>query len=456
MRKRLVLAVSSIVLVVGVLVALSYRLRPGFEFIRMETVPKLVPSEPSSPDISWTRQERAETPDSMRSAELHGGALSGELFASEREPQNACCSAEQNGFRSLRHARFPDRNIFTTVGLNFQHLLSGRAKYWEFNGYMGNFAPRREPSTLRVHSQNSAGLFWAAANSRWNANSEMTFTLGNENCVDLEFRTALETVPEVEYLVYMWASYLRDVKDMAMRFWGVRNLEMWGSEWGSGAVGWARLDEWKAPNPVDSRHGIVQYLGTPTLAYDDGIPPLNLQSYEYCAFLLPFFFGVVDGDRDPATADDDMAYIMMFDQADHIRFAMWDFSENPRTPVWDWQYVLCNPRPAMTYGYRARLVYKPYMGLADVTAEYVKWLKSLDTPRNELRIEVDPPDAATLFPKDIAGTYSDRVQVCFGVNPSRGWAFDHWEGNVTRKEFRFTKITLKHDEVVRAVCRRIE
>ena len=82
-----------------------------------------------------------------------------------------------------------------------------------------------------------------------------------------------------------------------------------------------------------------------------------------------------------------MVYIMMFDQKEPIRFAMWNFIRdaegNPDThsPAWDWQYVIRQPVLNKEYGYRARIVYKPYVGRKDVIDEYEGWLREIVLPQ---------------------------------------------------------------------------
>ena len=78
-----------------------------------------------------------------------------------------------------------------------------------------------------------------------------------------------------------------------------------------------------------------------------------------------------------------LLYIMMFDQKESIRFATWNFftdshgNADPRLPAWDWQYVIRNPQLGLTYGYRARMIYKPFISVVDVIHEYERWRDSL-------------------------------------------------------------------------------
>ena len=46
--------------------------------------------------------------------------------------------------------------------------------------------------------------------------------------------------------------------------------------------------------------------------------------------------------------------------------------------AWDWQYVIREPEVDKEYGYRARIVYKPFAGRDDIRAEYMDWVRRLD------------------------------------------------------------------------------
>ena len=94
--------------------------------------------------------------------------------------------------------------------------------------------------------------------------------------------------------------------------------------------------------------------------------------------------GEVCPNNDLTTEDDTLVYIMMFNQTAPIRFAMWNFNRNAEgkpdthSPAWDWQYVIRDPEVGRTYGYRARVVIKPWVDHYDVVQEYRSWRKELD------------------------------------------------------------------------------
>ncbi len=75
----------------------------------------------------------------------------------------------------------------------------------------------------------------------------------------------------------------------------------------------------------------------------------------------------------------------MFDQRESIRFAMWNFIKNTQgvldthCPAWDWQYAIRKPQINKEYGYRARVIYKPFAGKDVVKTEYENWVSVIDS-----------------------------------------------------------------------------
>ena len=124
-------------------------------------------------------------------------------------------------------------------------------------------------------------------------------------------------------------------------------------------------------------------LDVPDLPYEDGAKTLNVLEDPTKKFILPFYYGLVDGDGDSATTDDTMAYAMMFDQRETMRFALWNFikdssdKQDTHSPAWDWQFVIHKPQVGKTYGYKARVIYIPFTSREDIKAEYERWAGGL-------------------------------------------------------------------------------
>ena len=77
-----------------------------------------------------------------------------------------------------------------------------------------------------------------------------------------------------------------------------------------------------------------------------------------------------------------MVLILMFDRTytpdDEIRFSLFKFKvpRHPR-PAWDFQYVIRNIRRDRPYGFRGRLIWKPFVSAEDCRTEYHRWRASL-------------------------------------------------------------------------------
>lgn len=445
---RTYIAVLFSVLLVGFLIRWALFLLP-MDTIKVATDYSKYETPPSNIGLEWTKSQEGEVLSTTPVFQWASEELWGACYPTDPTKENVDCAMEQNGLRVLGHQRYPERNIFYPAGLNFEHILSGLAVDENRNW----FTPRREHSYLTNVSDKAVSLFWPADASAWNASAEMIYALGNGPYVDMTFKTAFEQPIDRAYIVYMWASYLRETRRHCIHYFGARDVYELSPGTFKGMVQWVHFGE-REIAPETPENSIVPYMGMPALKRESVSSALNIDSVNRCAFLLPFFYGLVDGDGDLATTNDDMLYMMMFDQAAPIRFIMWDFSKNEHRPVWDWQYVIHHPKPFQSYQYRARLVYKPFLSVEDAVQEYVSWLKGLADPRHELSIAVDPPGSGVIYPNNLDGMYGDQVRVYFGVNPAQGWKFDRWEGPVDDSLLCYTGIQLNQSSRVRALCKK--
>ncbi len=409
------------------------------------TTPYTTPSL-AQKDLLWT--ETYNNTAALNSGIFRGANefLAGACFPTEPE-MNVVNGMEQSGFRELYHQRYPERNLYYAVGLNFEHIISGRLA----DEYRNSFTPRKERVSLWQHSEDSASLFWPSETSAWAVASEMTYAFGAGPYLDMTFNTALRTPLTQDYLVYMWASYMTRAREPYITFYGVRDLYTFGAGWGKGSIGWVRFGK-RRQSEDTNENSAIPFLGSPKLEYEEIEFPHNMACYTRTVFLLPFFYGILDGDGNLSTRNDDMVYLMMFDQAEPIRFLFFDFG-GPQDPVWDWQYIIHGPKINQTYRYRARLVYKPFQGVEDVTAEYVSWIKGLAPPVYEVTFSVEPKEGGMFFPENLSGVYGHDVRIYFGVNPAAEWVFDHWEGPVDDPRRRYTGMQVNQASCIRAVCR---
>jgi len=274
-----------------------------------------------------------------------------------------------SGFNPLSSATFPDTTLFRgdAVGWNFEHIFNGAAA----DASRSMFTPRKDPCFLRDKTDASVSLSWPAQGSSWGVEAEMKYTMVDRHTVDLRFEATLtEDAWPMGYLAMMWASYMNRTRDRRIYFYG----------WEGNREGWVSFGD-----DVDDgfETGTVRYHEVEPLPYEDGAQTLNIIEHPSKTYVLPFYYGLVDGDGDIATKEDTMAYVVMFDQAPSIRFAMWNFIRNPEgnpdthSPAWDWQFVIRSPERGGTYGYRARVLYKPFESRDAVLEDYETWRREL-------------------------------------------------------------------------------
>jgi hypothetical protein len=299
--------------------------------------------------------------------QLSGACFSGTL-AENLSGQNPLGA----GFRPLVHERFPDQNIYRddAVGLNFEHIFNGAAADREIS----HATPRIDPRLIVSHSTSEASVIHRAEDSSWRIDSEMRYKLMKPCTIDLTFSATLrEQRYPLGYVAMMWASYMNRACERWIYFYG----ELDGTE------GWISFGDDTKDRPEGFETGTVSATGVPDLPYEEAAEKLNIIENQRKKFIKPFYYGLVDGDGDLDTHDDTMVYVVMFDQIDPIRFALWNFScdadgnRDPHSPAWDWQYVIRNPAVNKQYGYRARIIYKPFVGRADVVREFEHWKSEL-------------------------------------------------------------------------------
>lgn len=266
-------------------------------------------------------------------------------------------------FKPLEHADFPGQDLYRDGGLNFEHIMNGAAADEKINW----FTPRRDTHYIVSNSVSSATVIHEASESTWGIESQMTYTMSDGDAIDMEFRVKLhENRFPLGYVAIMWASYMNRTRGRNIRFYGELN----------GRPGWVSFGE---DTEDDFETGTIAAADVPRLPYEPESATLNVIEDEQKQFIYPFYYGLVDGDGDLTTTDDTMAYIMMFDQCESIRFAMWNFIEDdndnpdPHSPAWDWQYVIKNPIIGQWYSYRARMEYTRFINAEDILRRYRDW-----------------------------------------------------------------------------------
>ncbi len=283
---------------------------------------------------------------------LGSGSLYG-WFSANRSKQDVGA-----GITHMVSGEYPYAPVFMRPNLNFEHIMNGcTADAWRAQN-----TPRTDPMEVRLLSSACVEIRWPAQTSKWKLDCVMRYAFSGQNAIDMEFEvTPRANEAPLGYLVFMWASYINTARARTISFPAVRDgVEGW-MEFGGG----------------ESNGGAVAGVGQTGLKWEKDAAVLNLRTEEELRFSEPVYYGLVDGDQNWQTMDDTMAVIMMFDNPENTRFAVWNWGDDPHSSAWDWQYVVRSPEVGRTYHHRARMVYKRFQGRDDVIAEYRSWNRSI-------------------------------------------------------------------------------
>lgn len=316
--------------------------------------------------VALANERIAANADGAHRVDLAGGNFSGSLVDYVYNKNRS-----GNGFNPLQHNRYRGENLYRddATGLYFEHIFNGTAKDAEIS----MFTPNKDAHSVVRVDESIAVMKHPASTSVWGIESEMQYTL-NGDAVDMEFRaTPTRDQFPLGYCAFMWASYMNHTRDRRIHFYGMNG----------DTEGWLAFGEDTTATPEGFETGTVSFKGVPDLKYEEGAKTLNVIENPSKKFIFPFYYGLVDGDGDATTTDDTMAYVMMFDQTEPMRFALWNFIQNSEgkpdthSPAWDWQFVIRNPEVGKMYGYRARMLYMPFTSREDIKGEYEKWAGTL-------------------------------------------------------------------------------
>jgi hypothetical protein len=261
--------------------------------------------------------------------------------------------AGYNGVVFLRH-RADSTTLFMppAAGLNLEHIYDGQ-KWWEPREAL--FEPRTSPMEIERIAPDTV-LLHQPPTSLHKLESWTRFTVTAPNYVDMEFTC----IPRAEtfdrgYLGLFWASYINTAVGKEYYFIGRRKGE--------------EKNRWIAfISPEHNVNSTVRWVDdTRNPTFSENYPPRLFNNYFDYGYSYPFYYGRRGG----------MVYILMFDQTGPVRFSHSPSSGGPVSPgtypAWDFQYLIYGCRVGQQYGFKARLVYKPYVDGEDIIREYEQW-----------------------------------------------------------------------------------
>jgi hypothetical protein len=256
-----------------------------------------------------------------------------------------------NGISELLH-RDAAENLFvpTVAGFNLEHLFGG-----DFLEEL--FEPRLHPMVLSQVDERTVRLHQSATPiSR--VESEHVFRMAPPNCIDVTVTFIFHDLAFFKhgYAGAFWASYINAPENRCQYFWGTTP--------GNPAPHW--VESFSEKHGERSSHVFVREAFEPFFAENFNATLAN--HFSGNKFAEPFYFGL----------SGKMVYAIFFDRTEGLRFSQSPTGGGNTNPAWDHYFVVQNPEVGKHYGYRARVLYKPFITNDDVRAEFEAWRRGLE------------------------------------------------------------------------------
>jgi hypothetical protein len=243
--------------------------------------------------------------------------------------------AGYSGLALLRHEKRRE-NLFVAAysGLNFEHILDGRAQ----TDRKVLFEPRNHPMELRLVDAHTVELY-----------QPPTFHHGLESCqryhllADGTIELTIEIVAREPsfrngYIGLFWASYIHQPESLNIHFRGItekRNEEHW-------------VRGVTPAHGVESTHLAVR--DQRRFPHDAPFPLTLVHNFSRNRFTEPWYFGVSRA----------MAFVQMFREQDGVRITQSPSGGGAGNPAWDFQFHVPDYEVGRLYRFVMRAAYLPY------------------------------------------------------------------------------------------------
>jgi len=281
-------------------------------------------------------------------AELSVGDLS--VAVADNAPHPDCNGHRSgyNGLAWLKHTARP-ANLFVPLyaGLNLELYFDGATDDRETL-----FEPRRAPMVL-VRIDDANVELHQPPTPYWRVESWTTFRLVAPHYVDFHYRA----IPRAEtfkqgWMGVFWASYIEHPEDLGISF--LASDEKGGMRW---------VRHYSPKHGVESTHRHVNDTFEVRTVHDQ--TQYMYASLSRWRYARPFYYGVSHG----------MMYLWMLEDDPRLRFTQSPSGGGQGCPAWDYQLVVPDYRVGEEYGFRGRLVYKPFTRQEECAEEYARWLE---------------------------------------------------------------------------------
>ena len=259
-----------------------------------------------------------------------------------------------NGLFSMTPAHEKDTvYVPRFAGLNLEHYFDGNVL--DDMTVQERFDPRCSQMEFRRLGSTRAELYQPPT-VRFGVESRTLFELKEPYYVDVTYRCIPNKEVLDHFLGVFWASYINAPSDKSIYFLGRE-----------GGVDPERSPTWM--QFCTQKHGHFS-----TVMHVSGVGPTSFRKGRAALwnqmsplrFDAPFFYGRIG----------QTVLIYIFEPNPGLRFAHSPNSGGVRTPdgsdtcpAWDFQLMICDPKPGVEYGLRMRVVCKPWVDRQDVLEE---------------------------------------------------------------------------------------
>ena len=272
------------------------------------------------------------------------------------------------GITGLVHTHYPWMPVFDRTNLNFEHIFSSGAENIE----RVFFTPRTDPMRFCIEAPNKIRVRWDKESSAWGMDCEMIYCFSGEDAIDISFSFTPEDYhASLDYLGFMWASYMHNVKERGISFF---------SKTPSG-MKWILF----APeNDAYKKNGnVVPVEGLESKSPENAEPSLLLKCTDTLTALVPFYYGTFYPDTNLPESFGTMQYVMLFQKSEGLRYAVYNWGPAKHCSAWDWQYLVKSPQAGQRYDYLMRCLITPVITEDEIDLERKVWLKSLSGDSSE-------------------------------------------------------------------------
>jgi len=251
-----------------------------------------------------------------------------------------------NGIADLRHVSAKD-NLFVPFysGFNLEHFFGG-------DHLEELFEPREQPMVLTRVDDRTVRLHQPPT-PRSRVETTTTFAMVAPHYIDAEVEVVFHDLREFRhgYAGLFWASYINAPESGAIHFWGICEDDP-EPRW---------IEAYSPQHGVESTHLHLEDDFDAHYAEDFNVT--LAKQYSKFRYIEPFYFGLRG----------EMAFAIMFDRTEGIRFSQSPTGGGGRNPAWDFHLLIPQPEVGKAYSFKSRIVYKAFESAEDIRDEYKKW-----------------------------------------------------------------------------------